>query len=116
MRCNVLYPFRRALASYLLVLLQVHLLGIAMLHWHGESLMPGHGLRVDNSAVQPVPASESNLPCTACQIVQSGAARAATVAQVLPSSNSVPLVRLNTPSIYHLEFSAMSHGRAPPVA
>jgi hypothetical protein len=108
--------FRRALASFLLVLLQVHLLGIAMLHWHGETPTLGHGLRVDNSAVQPSPASEGNLPCTACQIVQNGAARPALVAQVLPSSKSVPLIRLTVSSIYHSEFSAMSYGRAPPVA
>jgi hypothetical protein len=46
--------------------------------------------------------------------VQSGAARAGHVAQVLPSSNSVPVIRLSTPVIYHLEFLAMSYGRAPP--
>ena len=116
MRRNLLLQFRRAFASYLLVLLQVHLLGIAMLHWHIELPAPGHGLRVDNSAVQPAPASEGNLPCTACQIVQNGAARPALVAQVLPSSKSVPLIALMASSIYYSEFSAMSYGRAPPVA
>jgi hypothetical protein len=113
---NVFYKARRTFASSLLVLLQVHLLGIAMLHWHADPLTPEHGLRVDNSAVQPSPASEGNMPCTACQIVQNGAARPALVAQVLPLSTSVPLIRLTASSIYHSEFSAMSYGRAPPVA
>ena len=115
MRRNLYYQFRRAFASYLLVILQVHLLGVAMLHWHGEVPTLQHGLRVENSALQQSPASDCSVPCTACQIVQSGAARAATVAQIIPSSNSVPLVRSNTPSIYHSEFSAMSYGRAPPL-
>jgi hypothetical protein len=77
---------------------------------------PHHGMQVGHYADQSSSTSDGKLPCTACQIVQNGAARAATVAQVLPSSNSVPLVRLNSPSIYHLEFPAMSYGRAPPIA
>jgi len=77
---------------------------------------PQHGAQVGQCADQSSPTSDGKLPCTVCQIVQNGAARAATVAQVLPSSNSVPLVRLNSPSIYHMEFPAMSYGRAPPVA
>ena len=108
--------FRCAFASYLLVLLQVHLLGVAMLHWHGETMAPGHGLWVSACDVQTPSTSDSNLPCTACLIVQNGAAQPATAAQVLPSSSSVPLVRLMTPSDYRSEFSAMSYGRAPPTA
>jgi hypothetical protein len=106
----------RVLASCLLVFLQVNLLGVAMLHWHGEMPAPQHGQRVDNRATQSSPTSDGNLPCTVCQIVQSGAAQTGHVVQVLPSSNSVPLIRLTTPIIYHLEFLAMSYGRAPPIA
>ena len=87
-----------------------------MLHWHGESPMPGHGLRIYNSQAQSLPASDCSIPCPACQIVQNAAARPAHVAQIIPTSSSVPLVRLKTPSIYHSEFLAMSHGRAPPIA
>lgn len=116
MQRKLLHQIPRVLSSYLLVLLQVNLLGVAMLHSHGEMPTPQRGQRVDNRVTQSSPTSDGNLPCTVCQIVQSGAAQAGHAAQVVPSSNSVPLVRLTTPSTYHLEFLAMSYGRAPPIA
>jgi hypothetical protein len=113
--CKTFGSFRRSPAAYLLVFLQVHLLGVAMLHWHGESPAFGHGARVDRGAAQ-TSTGECSIPCPACQIVQNGAARPATVAQPIPSSNAVPLDRVNAPSAYYTEFSAMSYGRAPPIA
>lgn len=86
-----------------------------MLHWHGEPPTSDQGPQVERGAVQST-ATDCSIPCLACQIVQNGAARPATVAQALPSTNSVPLDRVKIPSIYHSEFSAMSYGRAPPVA
>ncbi|MGD1102130.1 MAG: hypothetical protein ABSA59_08685 [Terriglobia bacterium] len=90
---NWTHQLRRAFASYLLVLLQVHLLGAAMLHRHGETTGLCHGLWVSGCEVPASPTSESNLLCTVCQIVQNGAVQPASAAQVLPPSISVPLVR-----------------------
>jgi len=86
-----------------------------MLHWHGETMAPDHGIEVRSGATQSSPTSDSTIPCTACQIVQSGAAQPAYAIQVLPSSNSVALVRFITPSDYRSDFPAMSYGRAPPL-
>jgi hypothetical protein len=114
-RRNRTYQFRRTLAPCLLVLLQVHLLGVAMLHRHGETTALRHGLWVAGCEVQPSPASDSNLLCAACQIVQNSAAQPASAAQVLASPTSVPLVRRMTPSNYRSELPAMGYGRAPPL-
>jgi hypothetical protein len=97
------------------VLLQLHLLGVAILHRHGETPAVWHGIWVSGCEVQPFPTSDCNLPCTACLIVQNGAVQPARAAQVLPPSNSVPLVRRMTPSHYRSELPAMSYGRAPPL-
>jgi hypothetical protein len=104
-----------AFPSYLLVLLQLHLLGMAMLHQHGETTAPWHGLWISACEAQPASTSDSNLLCTVCQIVQNSAVQPAVAAQVLPPSTSVPLVRLMTPSNYRSELPAMSYGRAPPL-
>ena len=107
--------FRRAFASYVLVLLQVHLLGIAMLHQHDEAAASWHGLWVSGCEVQSSPAADSNILCTACQIVQHSAVQPGNAAQALPSSASVPLLRHMTPSNYRSELPVMNHGRAPPI-
>jgi hypothetical protein len=86
-----------------------------MLHWHGETVAPWHGLRVSGCEAQPSPPTDSNLLCTACQIVQSSAVQPAIVVQVLPSSISVALVGRMTPIHYRSELPAMSYGRAPPL-
>ena len=112
---NLTRQFRRHLASYLLVFLQVNLMGVAILHWHGEVTAPGHGVWVSEHEVQPASTSDSNLLCTACQIVHNGAAQPASAAQVLPSSTSAPMVRLMTPSNYRAELPATNYGRAPPL-
>jgi hypothetical protein len=112
---NRVQEFRRAFASCLLVLLQVNLLGVAMLHWHGELPAPAHSPQVYGCEAPSSSASECNLPCTACQIVQNGAVQPADAAQVIPSSHSTPLARLLAPSFYRSEFSAISYGRAPPL-
>jgi hypothetical protein len=38
------------------------------------------------------------------------------LASAIPSSSSVPLIFRHAATPYQPEFSAMSHGRAPPVA
>jgi hypothetical protein len=106
---------RRVVACYLLVLLQVHLLGVAMLHWHGGKIAPSHAPRVSASNAQPTPESDSNLLCTACLIVHNGAVQPASAAQVLPTSASVALIRRIAPNHYRAESPAMSFGRAPPL-
>ena len=108
--------FRRAVTGYLLVVLQVHLLGVAMLHWHGERAAPCHGQWFCGCKVPPTPVADSNLLCTACQIVQHSAVQPASAARVLLSLTSALLpLRLATHS-YHSELPAMNHGRAPPLA
>jgi len=86
-----------------------------MLHRHGETLPVFHGLWATGSEVQPSSTADSNLLCTACQIVQNGALQPASVAQILPSSISVPLLRRMTSSNYRSELPVMSYGRAPPL-
>jgi len=86
-----------------------------MLHRHGETLPLRHGLWVAGWEVQPSSTADSNLLCTACQIVQAGAVQPARAAQILPSSITVPLLRRLTTSNYRSEFPAMSYGRAPPL-
>ncbi len=112
---NWIRQARPTFASYVLVFLQVHLLGVAMLHRHGETMSPWHGLWVSGCEVQPSPASDGSLLCSACQIVHNGAAQPASALQVLPSSISVPLVFRLTTSNYRSELPAMSYGRAPPL-
>ena len=104
------------LGSYLLVFLQMHLLGIAMLHRHGEMPAPWqHVISVSACEVQSPATSDSNLLCTACQIVQHSAAQPGSAAEALPSLASIPLVRRMVPSSYRSELPAMNHGRAPPL-
>ena len=116
MPSNWTHQLRRAFAPYLLVLLQMHLLGVAMLHRHGETTALCHVLRVSVCDIQSSPGVDSNLLCTVCQIVQSGAAQPAGAAQVLPSPTSVPLLRLVAPSNYRSELPAMSYGRCRPLS
>jgi len=86
-----------------------------MLHRHGETLPVCHGLWATGGEVQPASTADSNLLCTACQIVQAGAVQPASAAQIIPSSVSVPLLRRATLSNYRSDFPAMSYGRAPPL-
>jgi hypothetical protein len=106
---------RRAFAPFLLVILQAHLLVVAMLHQHGETTAPRHSLCVSANEVQPSPDSKSNLLCTVCQIVHNGAVQRASAAQILPPSNSLLLLRRLATSHYRSELPALSYGRAPPL-
>jgi hypothetical protein len=108
--------FRRAFTPCLLAVLQVNLLGIAILHQHGETISQSHAPYVSGCEVPTSPFADGNLFCTVCQIVQHGAVQPANAAQVIPLSTSVQLVRSVAPSHYHSEFPAMSYGRAPPLA
>ena len=107
---------RRLFASSLLVLLQLHLLGVATLHQHGETPTLRQAPAITQSDVQSSTAGDSNLLCTACQIVHNGAAQPGSAAQVLPASTTITLVRRMTPNHYRSELPAMSYGRAPPLA
>jgi hypothetical protein len=97
------------------VFLQVHFLGVAMLHRHGEMPVLRHGLRVAGIEVQPSPASDSNPLCTVCQIVQNGAAQPARAVQILPPSISIPLPPRAAATNYRSVLPVMSYGRAPPL-
>ena len=107
---------RKALAAYLLVLLQVNLLGVAMLHRHSEAVVPGHGLWVLGSETHPSPTSESGVPCAVCQIVHSSAVQPAPAAQIRPPATMVPLVRRLVPSDYCSVLLTINYGRAPPLS
>lgn len=109
-----IHQFRRAFASCLTVRLQVHLLGAAMLHRHGEMPARWIDLRISGCDMPPSPFSDGNPPCTACQIVHNGAVQPGGATQALPSPASIPLVRLITTSFYHSEQPATSLGRASP--
>jgi len=87
-----------------------------MLHQHGETTAPRHGLCVSGYEVQPSPDSKSNLLCTVCQIVHSGAVQAANAAHILPPSISLPLLWRMRLSHCHTELPALSYGRAPPLS
>jgi hypothetical protein len=112
---NRIPQIRRAFAPYLLVLLQAHLLVVAMLHQHGETTASRHSLCVSSHEVQTSPESKNNLLCTVCQIVHNGAVQPASAAQILPPSISLPLLRRMAPSHYRAELPALSYGRAPPL-
>jgi hypothetical protein len=99
----------------LLVILQAHLLVAAVLHQHGGTTAPHHSLCVSGYEVQPSSDSKGNLLCTVCQIVHNGAVQPASAAQILPPSNSLPLLRRMAPSHYRAELPALSYGRAPPL-
>jgi hypothetical protein len=114
--CNRTSKSRRIIASYLLVFLQMQLLGAAMLHQHGGLSARGRSLSVSCSDAQPRAGTDSNLLCTVCQIVQHSAVQPATSAQILPSSASVPLLRSFTAINYCSELPATNYGRAPPLA
>lgn len=109
------YPIRRSAASYLLVILQVHLLGVAMLHWHGESNAPSHSLWAQGCDASAPASSDCSIPCPACQIVQTSSVQPASAAQVLPPENSVLLIRCMAPNDHSSDLPVMSYGRAPPV-
>ena len=108
--------FRRTLTAFLLVVLQLHLFGVAALHRHGDSMAPRHGLRASAAATPFNSGADSQLLCTACQIVHHGAVQLTSAVQVLPSAASVPLARNTTPTNYLSELPAAHHGRAPPLA
>jgi hypothetical protein len=95
--------------------LQVHLLGIAMLHRHSAPA-PWHGRWVTAHHAQPSPAADDSVHCTACQIVQHSAVQPGGAAQILPSSASVPLIRRMIDNSYCSALLVTSHGRAPPLA
>ena len=107
---------RKAWASCLLVFLQLHLLGVAMLHRHGEAVGPSSGLCVQGRETQPSSTSESGIPCAVCQIVHSGAARPAPAAQILSPVILVSWVWRLAPGGYRSVLPAMSYGRAPPLS
>jgi len=111
---NRTLKIRRTFAPFLLVILQANLLVVAMLHQHGETIALRHGLCVSGHEVQPSPDSKGNLLCTVCQIVHNGAVQAASAAQILPPTNSLPVLRRMAPSHYRAELPALSYGRAPP--
>ncbi|MGO8818085.1 MAG: hypothetical protein ACLQVG_25855 [Terriglobia bacterium] len=106
--------FRRSLAPYVLMLLQLHLLGIAMLHRHGETAPVSHGLGVSGGEATAPATSDCNIPCPACQIVQTSSVQPASTAQVLPPANSVLMIRRMVPSNHCADLPVMSYGRAPP--
>jgi peptidoglycan/LPS O-acetylase OafA/YrhL len=107
--------FKRGIAPYVLVLLQVHLLCIIMFHRHNETTVPWHIHCIHVGGSQQSPSVESSVLCTACQIVRNSAIRPATVVPLLSAALMVALPQGAAASQYHSPRPAIWYGRAPPV-
>jgi len=114
-RTGLIRRFGYTLAVYSLVLLQVHLVCVAILHHHGETETRWHAPWVSGCGTQQSPAAGNSLPCTACQIVRHSAVQPATAMAVFQPAVSVPFPPRLTQGIYCSVRPAISYGRAPPL-
>jgi hypothetical protein len=114
-RARLIRRFGYTLAVYSLVLLQVHLVWVAILHHHGETATRWHAPWVSGCGAQPSPAAGNSLPCTACQIVRHSAVQPATATAVFQPVVSVYLALCLTHNNYGSLQPASTYGRAPPL-
>jgi hypothetical protein len=112
-------PNRRLLRTSLtglLVLLQVHLVWIGELHRHSfAEALPPSTTSLREGSQQPAPVVDTELLCTACQVVQHSAARPAIST---PTPGPVAAVSFR-PTVASSDFNShqpnIQYGRAPPL-
>ena len=114
--CHRRRPPRAAITCCLMVL-QCHLLWMAMFHQHPlTAFAGGASTAVSQGSSQPRPAVATELTCTVCQIVRQSLALLVTGSAVLHAAASVSRLLLFCPGDYHSCQSIVLFGRAPPLS
>jgi hypothetical protein len=99
------------------MVLQCHLLWVAMFHQHPlTALAGGASTAVSQGSSQPRPPVATELTCTVCQIVRQSLALPVTGSAALHAAASAFHLLLNRPLAYHSYQLIVVFGRAPPVS
>jgi hypothetical protein len=99
------------------MLLQGHLLCVAVLHQHPLAAFTGGAVAaVSQSSWQARPPLANELTCTVCQMIRHSLALPVTGSPVLHAAASVSRLLLFSPVGYHSCRSIVVFGRAPPLS
>jgi hypothetical protein len=99
------------------MVLQGHLLCVAMLHQHPLRAFAGDACTaVSQGSSQPCSPVATELSCTVCQMVRQSLALPVTGSPVLHAAASVSRLLLFWPVDYHSCQSIIVFGRAPPLS